>query len=188
MTQRYFAYGSNMLGARLRARCPSARIVTTAHAVGFMLVFGKRGRDGSGKATLVQADAASRVPGVVFEIGRRDLAVLDEVEGPGYRRTNRLEVICTRTSEVIAASTYFAREPIPNLKPFDWYLALVLAGIAEHELGTAHAQRLMAAGYDPDPRLDSGHRREALNALARSGVSDYRSLLPAEPVVADFGQ
>ena len=43
----YFAYGSNMLTARLHKRCPSARILGTAVAPGLVLRFWKRSKDGS---------------------------------------------------------------------------------------------------------------------------------------------
>ena len=148
----YFAYGSNMLAARLQARCASARVVTTAHVSGFRVVFGKRGRDGSGKATLVEFSGGSRVPGVVFEIDDADLVALDGIEGPGYRRTDGFTVTCTRTGQAIPASTYFARDLVPDLKPFDWYLALVLAGVAEHGLDEAHAARLRDVAYTVDGR------------------------------------
>lgn len=51
---KYFAYGSNMLTERLRARCPSAHPIGTGIAMGFRLNFSKRGEDGSGKAMLTK--------------------------------------------------------------------------------------------------------------------------------------
>lgn len=55
MTFLYFAYGSNMLPARLLGRCPSAKVVRTGVARAWSLAFSEASKDGSGKATLVIA-------------------------------------------------------------------------------------------------------------------------------------
>lgn len=48
----YFAYGSNMLFRRLKARTPSARLVGVGHVLGYRLVFDKVSKDGSGKCDI----------------------------------------------------------------------------------------------------------------------------------------
>ena len=68
-----------MLAARLRARCPSARVIGRAEATGFHLTFDKIGQDGSGKATLVPGDGV--VPGVLFDLAAEDVHLLDRIEG-----------------------------------------------------------------------------------------------------------
>ena len=70
-----------MLAARLRARCPSARVIGRAEATGFHLTFDKIGQDGSGKATLVPGDGV--VPGVLFDLAAEDVHLLDRIEGLG---------------------------------------------------------------------------------------------------------
>ncbi len=67
----YFAYGSNMTSARLRARIPSARSVGAARIDGRRLVCNKRGRDGSGKANLC-ASPGGEAWGVVYEVDAAD--------------------------------------------------------------------------------------------------------------------
>ena len=52
-TFHYFADGSNMMTARLLGRCPSAKVVSLAHADGYKLAFSKLSVDTSGKATLI---------------------------------------------------------------------------------------------------------------------------------------
>jgi gamma-glutamylcyclotransferase len=49
-----FAYGSNMLSARLRERVPSARPAGTACLPGFSLRWHKVSVDGSGKCNVVE--------------------------------------------------------------------------------------------------------------------------------------
>ena len=89
----YFAYGSNMLAARLTARCMSARKVCNANAEGYSLVFTKPSDDRSGKGHLLVTNANNQ-PGVLFEINIAERAALDEFEGAGhgYERTDHFPV------------------------------------------------------------------------------------------------
>src|ERR1700692_2844193 len=93
MNFHYFAYGSNMLPARLSARCRSARVVGKGIAQDFALEFSKPSKDNSGKATLVNAQGAT-VPGVVYEIEAAERDALDRHEGlgSGYRRDDNFVV------------------------------------------------------------------------------------------------
>ena len=69
----YFAYGSNMDAARMRARCPAALKVGTGSVGGWRV------------AERLYADIepmrGGRVWGVVWALTRRDLAALDRAEG-----------------------------------------------------------------------------------------------------------
>lgn len=164
---RYFAYGSNMLGARLKARCASARVLSAAHAEGFDLAFDKRGQDGSGKATLLEAPGR-RVPGVLFHLDDADLEVLDWIEGRGYgyeRRTIPLQT----AGQDREALTYIAPPDYRDarLRPFDWYLSLVLAGAHEQRLPAGWIARLAAEPAIPDPETARPRRLEALELLDR---------------------
>ncbi|MFV0410118.1 MAG: gamma-glutamylcyclotransferase family protein [Paracoccus sp. (in: a-proteobacteria)] len=78
----YFAYGSNLLAARLRARCTSARRIGSAAAEGFDIAFDKIGQDGSGKATLVPVPGR-KVPGALFQLDNSQMGMLDRIEGVG---------------------------------------------------------------------------------------------------------
>jgi len=82
MTFLCFAYGSNMLPARLLGRCPSGKLVGTGVARAWSLAFSKASKDGSGKATLVTAPN-SAVPGVIFEIDLAEREQLDRHEALG---------------------------------------------------------------------------------------------------------
>jgi len=155
----YFAYGSNMLAARLRARCPSTKVIGRGEADGFDLRFDKIGQDGSGKATLVGAPGRV-VPGVVFDLRDEDLAQLDLIEGlgRGYDRVMLPE----------GAFAYLAPPPFrnPAMRPFDWYLDLVLAGAREGGLPADWIARLAGEACIPDPEPDRPRRIEALALLA----------------------
>jgi cation transport regulator ChaC len=176
-TFHYFAYGSNLLTTRLVARCASARVVATAVTDGWTVNFTKPGVDGSGKAGLVEQSGA-RHPGVVYEIAAHEMPVLDRFEGlgHGYTRTDAFPVTLAG-GERLNVSTYMPIRHDAALKPFDWYLALCVAGAHEHGFDEALRQR-----FSSHPRLpDADHAREgrrlALEALAAAGHHEWQKLL-----------
>ncbi|MFU8878007.1 MAG: gamma-glutamylcyclotransferase family protein, partial [Wenzhouxiangellaceae bacterium] len=80
-TRLYFAYGSNLLPARLAARTPSARIIGPAVLTGNRLAWHKHGVDDSGKCDIVKTGTlADRVFGAVYEIEVDDWNALDRAE------------------------------------------------------------------------------------------------------------
>jgi gamma-glutamylcyclotransferase len=176
----YFAYGSNMLTARLRERCPSAVVRTTAVVRDHIVVFGKRSIDHSGKASLrALAGPKNIVRGVVFEIANEEVEGLDDAEGSGYSRRSSFHVECLRTGDTINTCTYFATKYDDELRPYDWYLALVLAGITEHGLGEEYAATVRAICHHSDPQPSRKSRQDAIRVLESVGLSDYTRLLVA---------
>lgn len=168
-----------MLPARLVARCASARVVGQADAPGWRVAFWKQGQDGSGKATLI-ADPSAHTPGMLFEIARGDLPALDRAEGAGagYDRRDRLLVRAEGTD--LDAVSYVAPEPRPGLLPFDWYLALVVAGAQLGGLPDGHIAALREQDWRADPQADRPGRHEGLRALAAHGWADAASVLRAD--------
>ena len=178
MTFYYFAYGSNMLTVRLKPRCPGAVPLGRAHADSTVVEFSKASVDGSGKATLRQA-AGGRTAGVLFEIPKAELGLLDchEGVGSGYARRDAFSVRRVDGNEIIQAATYLARSPDSSLTPYDWYLALVIAGAHEHGLGDDYLAALRRVASMPDPDDGRRTRAEALEALTAAGFAVYRKLL-----------
>jgi hypothetical protein len=132
----YFAYGANLSSARMRCsdRAPGARLVGTAALQGHVLSWCKRGADGSGRCTVRDTGAvADGVWGVVWEVDAEDVARLDAVEGPGYRR---IELRVCTANQSLEVFTYVARDEYvdPALAPAQWYRDLVVAGAREHGL------------------------------------------------------
>jgi len=151
----YFAYGSNMYSPRLCERVPSAEFVDVAHVPGYMMVFRKRGRDGSGKCDLEPLENATTW-GVVYRLSRDDLSALDEAEGEGYRRT---DLLVTTPEGFLETVTYRAKADwIVDDRPYEWYLALVLAGAREHELPPAYVAGLEQTDTRPDPDKERAAR------------------------------
>lgn len=180
----YFAYGSNMLTERLTAiqRCPSAMPRGIAVARGYSLAFTKPSRDLSGKATLTETDGCHQY-GVLFEIDDRELSDLDREEGRGngYERDDLFPVVLPDGSK-INVSTYIASECKSGLNPYDWYLALIVAGAKQHNLPVEQIEALQATVFDDvnrNQRAING-RRNAVTALNLAGFDNIASILGKE--------
>ena len=154
---KYFAYGSNMLTERLRARCPSAHPIGAGIANGFRLNFSKCGEDGSGKNAF----------GVMFTISAADAAALDEAEGPGYLRDDFFEITQFPPGHRLTVAAFLARPDAIDeaLAPYDWYLELVVAGALQHDLPREHIESLKRFRSSPDPDLGRQQRLAALKIL-----------------------
>jgi hypothetical protein len=168
-TFHYFAYGSNMLVERLAARCPSARrldvVVAGDHTVDFL----KRGTDGSGKAGLVRTKG-ERVFGVLFEIAKAEREALDRYEGPGYHRIDDFQIVAPHASKPIVAATYVPRATELGLRPYDWYLQLVVAGCEQSLLPDHYTDRLRRMAFVVDPEPARSAAREARAILSRCQI------------------
>lgn len=181
MTFLYFAYGSNMLPARLLDRCPSARFVGVGIARDLALEFSKASKDGSGKATLVAAKG-TRVPGVIFEIDLAERSGLDRHEGLGlgYRRDDDLLIDDVARGGIVRTSSYLGTSLDVQLKPYDWYLAIVIAGASYYGLDAGHIAALRATEYVEDTNIDRETRISAIQAMVEHGIGDYRELLEGQ--------
>jgi gamma-glutamylcyclotransferase len=175
----YFAYGSNLLTPRLTARCPSAKVIGRATATDYRFEFSKVShRDGSAKATLRVAPGAL-THGVVYEVDLAERDTLDRFEGVGlgYKRPDDIEFLF-EDGGTVTGSTYIATDPQDGLRPFDWYLALILAGAREHALHASHVSAISMSQYDTDTDHTREGRIAAVAALEAAGHVDWLTLLP----------
>jgi gamma-glutamylcyclotransferase len=157
---RTFTYGSNILSARLKERCPSARPLAVAKLPGHELRWHKCSTDGSGKCDVVSVDSDRAVFGVVYEIDASDKAPLDRAEGLGHGYDQK-DVSVFLNGEPVTVSIYFATKTDQGLRPYTWYKALVVAGAKEYSLPAPYISSLEAveALEDPDrTRHDSNMR------------------------------
>lgn len=185
MLVNYFAYGSNMLPERLRRRCASARKIGVAALPGYDVVFCKTGKDGSGKAAIVpSAEPGARIFGVVFQMTASDLAILDGIEGRGrgYQRNDELRAVTLPARQSLIVSSYIADDNYlnPDIRPFDWYLDLVVKGAELSGLPEAYRQRIAATPVSPDLDVERDARREAHLVLA-----EIETKTVARPCAAD---
>ena len=165
-TFNYFAYGSNMLTARLRAgdRCPSADQVGTGMLAEHVLAFRKESDDRSGKCDIPAGKPEDVVHGVVFRIASSERQRLDKAEGQG-KGYDVAEVKIATSQGTIPCVTYVATRINDGLRPYDWYRSLVLAGALEHGLPDAYVNQIAQTPAMPDPRPGRETRQEALRAL-----------------------
>ena len=162
----YFAYGSNMLEQRLKDRVESAEFFSSAWIRGYEVRFRKISIDGSGKADLVQTgNLEDIVHGVVYQFDPADWHALDKHEGatgnnPGYDRVP-IQVHTDCGSRDV--TTYLARRGRidESLKPYTWYLDLILCGAEQHGLPEDYRQKIENIVDIPDPDENRKEKREA---------------------------
>ncbi len=148
----YFAYGSNMSGARLRSRVPSARSLSVARLEAHRLAFHKAGSDGSAKCDAFFTDTAHHVViGVVFEINPDEKHHLDKVEGLGFGYDLKSVSLLTGEGTRLEAFTYYATRIDPQRLPYQWYHEHVLRGALEHQLPDDYVDRIRQVSVQPDP-------------------------------------
>src|SRR5438874_1466705 len=117
-----FAYGSNMLGDRLRApsRVPSAKPVGVAYLAGYRLTFDKISQDGSGKCDAhATGDENDRVYGVLYAVPRSEKKQLDDAEGLGSGYEEKTVVVNTVTNSR-EALVYYATKKDATRRPYHW--------------------------------------------------------------------
>ena len=146
VTELYFAFGSNMLTARVRDRCPSATPAGIALLHGHTLRFHKRSKDGSGKANALRTgNQFDLVRGVLFELTTADLTALDRHE-KGYERLE-LSVVRQDGADVKAWIYVASPDAIDDqLKPTADYLQLVVDGAKEHGLPAEYVKAIEEIG------------------------------------------
>jgi hypothetical protein len=160
-----FAYGSNMLSRRLRARVPSARMIGIGELPGHVLRWDKHGQDGSGKCDAAFTGRQSdRLWGVVYTLDIDEKPVLDGYEGL-HRGYAEKEVEVLTAHGPLSAQIYYATNTDPRLLPFDWYKAFVLAGARENGLPADYIALIASVACI----ADADGARAALNARILAG-------------------
>lgn len=160
----YFAYGSNILAARLRARCASAACLGIASAVDHATAFDVLSRDGSTKLGL-RGMPGGVAYGALWRIDETDRPGLAAAEGANYAETHDFPVIADGGAE-IRVVTWLPKRPPEIGRPYDWYRDLALAGARECRLPPETLAAFEGIDVAVDPLLDRPGRREALAALA----------------------
>lgn len=131
MTSCYFAYGSNMNPARMRARGLDFVNAEAAILPGFRLVFNKRSHCNPTVAYAnVQPCSSSHVEGVLYTLTNvDDLSLMDHFEGTPVRYSRERFIVQTqsgpRTTWIYIANPAFINS---NLLPESTYLDHLLAG------------------------------------------------------------
>ena len=159
----YFAYGSNMSTARLRARMPSCKALGIATLPGHALRFHKRSADQSGKCNAVASSPDDSVIGVLFSFDPAERPRLDAAEGVGSGYEHAMVTVINDKGRRRKVLTYLATPDSidDSLKPYGWYKDFVLAGGREHGLPPEYvAEHIQSVGAieDPDKTRDKKQR------------------------------
>ena len=114
-------------------------------------------------------DRHAAVHGAVFALEARQFERLHAFEGGGYECVSVKLELHERT---VSAWTYRALPAYhaPSLQPFDWYLALVLAGAEEHGLPPAYRASLARVPSVAD--ADTERARHHLGLIYRPRARD----------------
>ena len=158
----YFAYGSNMLTARLAQRVPEVRPAGPAWLSGHRLHVHLRGGDGSGKCNVLHTgDAADVVHGVLFELDGDRLDDLHAAEGPAYAF---LELGVGHAAGEVPAAIYRGHADWLDdaLVPYDWYMDFVCHGAREHGLPAAYVAWLESLYCEPDADRERAEHNAAI--------------------------
>lgn len=157
---------------RIELRLGSCELLGVASLRGYALRFHKIGRDGSGKCDAYHTgDSNDSLYGVVYALSENQRDLLDELEGPGYASR---EVTVRMRAGMSTAYTYVAKSEHlePELRPFEWYKSIVVAGARAHALPPGYQERLMAVAAIPDPDAERHALHQAILDQAVHAVGD----------------
>ena len=120
-TKLYIAYGSNMDVRQMGLRCPTAKLIGPSEVEGYRLLF--KGSQTGAYAT-IEPYEGSKVPVLIWEIGKNDENSLDRYEGfPTFYYKKDLIVSINGKSET--AMVYIMDERRPFGEPSSRYYKVI---------------------------------------------------------------
>ena len=131
----YFAYGSNMSRGPMTERCPTARQAGRAILRGYRFVI-----MANGYASVVPA-AGEDVHGILWEIGPRDLAALDDYEDVAGGLYSKAMLPVLQDGKTVEALVYLGCEKRQGHPSAD-YIALVIEAARDCGLPEDYIARL----------------------------------------------
>lgn len=165
----YFAYGSNLSGARLRDRIFSAKLVNSGYLLRHRLCFHKVGLDGSAKCDAFETENGRDVVlGVLYRINPTHKTRLDRIEGLGGGYAEKRVAVLTGKGETREAFTYCATNIDTNLDPYHWYKGHVLIGAREQGFPEEYIDRFLTVESVDDPDPERAEREMRIHGLGRT--------------------
>jgi gamma-glutamylcyclotransferase (GGCT)/AIG2-like uncharacterized protein YtfP len=137
----YFAYGSNMLPARLIERIVKYHTAFKTVFPRHKFIYNKKSIDGTAKAN-VEPDDGAEVHGVCFEVDENDLGILKKYEG-GYDQRNI--VVTAENGDEVQAVTYISASVDSALKVSAEYKSMVLKGAKHWGLSEAYISNYLSS-------------------------------------------
>src|SRR5262245_20567970 len=139
----YFAYGSNLSPARMEERVGTIRKSVRCFLRNYRLAFNKRAsKAGEVYANIIPSEG-DRVWGVIYlcdSDAMQNLDVWEGVSGGHYYR-EQVEVVADGSS-AFGAIADVAGKVIPEGRPSDDYLKLILTGAKGHELPEEYIEQI----------------------------------------------
>lgn len=134
---KYFAYGSNMSLKRINKRISSVDLVGVGKLKDYEFICNKRSIDGSAKAN-IEFNQGSYVWGVIFELNKSELYLLDKIEG-GYKRK---EVTIKMSNDKISVYTYISENIKEDMRVLQDYKDIIIKGAKENDLPKKYINKL----------------------------------------------
>ncbi len=149
---KYFAYGSNMSFARIRARVPVIRQLGVYRLSEHILKFHMLSDDGSGKCdAFFTGKKEDYMLGIVYELDEVSKEALDKIEGLGGSSLEKDVELMSLSGEPLSARTYYAHQIDRRLKPYFWYRYHVLTGARESQMPEDYIHQLERVQCISDP-------------------------------------
>ena len=142
----YYAYGSNLVTARLAERTGGATPLGRATLSGHVLRFHKVSTDETAKADArFTGRAEDEVIGVLFSIPATGKRGLDRAEGLGHGYSEKNVRVVREDGSAVDAFTYVADDSAigVGLRPAAWYREMVILGALEQGLPAGYIDRFM---------------------------------------------
>jgi gamma-glutamylcyclotransferase (GGCT)/AIG2-like uncharacterized protein YtfP len=147
----YFAFGSNMDPAQMRARCPSHRVLGVAYLEDHALCFPRRSPARACATAGLSAAEGKGVWGVLYALDETEIDALHEAEGYGPDRPeheNRHVLVEVEVrhggpeGDVVTAVLYRAQPDGSDALPSEAYMRHLISGAEHHGLPQAYIRAL----------------------------------------------
>lgn len=146
---RNFAYGSNTALRYIREYCPSASLVMRASLPNYRIEFRRYSENLAGGISTIIANPGYLVHGVLYDISRKDIEALDELEDvPLGIYVRETMLVLGEDGGWHAADLYRVAKPDGPYTPSRQYVEYMLEGAREHEQPEAYVaniERILAA-------------------------------------------
>jgi len=128
----YFAYGSNLDEAQMRARCPSARLIGVAELANHALCFAGFSPAWGGAVASITHRPGFYTPGVLYSMSAADMRKLDAFEGHPFVYERTRKRITVASGRHVYAFTYVHRGGRFSIGPGPKYLRVIERAYKRH--------------------------------------------------------
>lgn len=155
----YFAYGSNLMAARIHINNPTAVRVSKAKLVDYRLDFGYWSQRWKGAAATVVPDEGKYVWGAVWQLDRSDMENLDRQEGVSsnvyfpfeveVETPDEQKLLCRCYQLCDTPTKLNPGQPVPEDRlPSELYLSVIIKGAQETGLPDDYIKQLKKISHN----------------------------------------